>query len=125
MTGMDSRSEPRPPGFNADETTLPAFLDHLRDAVAGVTICASRWTVEQGAVDVAWEAWRLHHPWMDDTPNMFPTALPALRVAAREAGFTMSCEERTGSLLAVLAAARPGAAFSNSARVWAKARLGS
>ncbi|WP_427922330.1 O-methyltransferase [Streptomyces sp. cg40] len=45
---------------------------------------------------------------MDDTPSAFPTALPALRVAAREAGFTMSCEERTGSLLAVLAAARPG-----------------
>ena len=31
-----------------------------------------------------------------------------LRAAAHEAGFTMSCEERTGSLLAVLAAARPG-----------------
>ena len=31
-----------------------------------------------------------------------------LRVAAHEAGFSMSCEERTGSLLAVLAAARPG-----------------
>ncbi|MFJ4621610.1 O-methyltransferase [Streptomyces sp. NPDC088812] len=45
---------------------------------------------------------------MDDTPNTLPTSLPALRVAAREAGFTMSCEERTGSLLAVLAAARPG-----------------
>ncbi|MFE4963079.1 O-methyltransferase [Streptomyces sp. NPDC056660] len=45
---------------------------------------------------------------MDDTPSTFPTALPALRVAAREAGFTRSCEERTGSLLAVLAAARPG-----------------
>ena len=45
---------------------------------------------------------------MDDTPHTFPTALPALRAAAREAGFTMSCEERTGSLLAVLAAARPG-----------------
>lgn len=45
---------------------------------------------------------------MDDTPRTFPTALPSLRVAAHEAGFTMSCEERTGSLLAVLAAARPG-----------------
>ncbi len=31
-----------------------------------------------------------------------------LRAAAHAAGFTMSCEERTGSLLAVLAAARPG-----------------
>ncbi|MFF3500506.1 O-methyltransferase [Streptomyces sp. NPDC003247] len=45
---------------------------------------------------------------MDDTPNTLPPALSALRVAAREAGFTMSCEERTGGLLAVLAAARPG-----------------
>ncbi|MEU4040246.1 O-methyltransferase [Streptomyces collinus] len=45
---------------------------------------------------------------MNDTPNTFPTVLPTLRVAARNAGFTMSCEERTGSLLAVLAAARPG-----------------
>jgi len=49
----------------------------------------------------------LHHPWMDDTPITSPTALPSLRVAAGEAGFTRSCEERTGSLLAVLAAARP------------------
>ncbi|MEU6366496.1 class I SAM-dependent methyltransferase [Streptomyces sp. NPDC046931] len=45
---------------------------------------------------------------MDDTPSKFPAALPRLRAAAREAGFTMSCEERTGSLLAVLAAGRPG-----------------
>ncbi|MFJ6085348.1 O-methyltransferase [Streptomyces sp. NPDC092369] len=44
---------------------------------------------------------------MDDTPITSPTALLSLRVAAREAGFTRSCEERTGSLLAVLAAARP------------------
>jgi predicted O-methyltransferase YrrM len=46
---------------------------------------------------------------MDDTPSTLPTALPALRAAAREAGFTMSCEARTGALLAALAAARPGA----------------
>ena len=45
---------------------------------------------------------------MDDTPQQFPDTLPALRSAALEAGFTMSCDERTGSLLAVLAAARPG-----------------
>ncbi|MDT7845331.1 O-methyltransferase [Streptomyces justiciae] len=44
---------------------------------------------------------------MDDTPNRFPPALTALRARAREAGFTMSCEERTGSLLAALAASRP------------------
>ncbi|MFF4585972.1 O-methyltransferase [Streptomyces sp. NPDC001388] len=45
---------------------------------------------------------------MDDTPSRFPTALPGLRARTRAAGFTMSCEDRTGSLLAVLAAARPG-----------------
>ncbi|MFI6895874.1 O-methyltransferase [Streptomyces sp. NPDC050256] len=45
---------------------------------------------------------------MDDAPSHLPACLPALRAAAREAGFTRSCEERTGSLLAVLAAARPG-----------------
>ncbi|MFI0960583.1 O-methyltransferase [Streptomyces sp. NPDC021080] len=45
---------------------------------------------------------------MDDMPNRFPAALPALRTAAREAGFTRSCEERTGSLLTALAAGRPG-----------------
>ena len=50
----------------------------------------------------------MHHPWMDDTPKRFPDTLPALRSAALEAGFTMSCDERTGSLLAVLAAAHPG-----------------
>jgi predicted O-methyltransferase YrrM len=47
---------------------------------------------------------------MDDTPNpsQLPTPLPALRAAAHTAGFTMSCDARTGSLLATLAAARPG-----------------
>lgn len=45
---------------------------------------------------------------MDDTPRTVPEALPPLRAAARQAGFVMSSEERTGSLLAVLAAARPG-----------------
>jgi predicted O-methyltransferase YrrM len=59
---------------------------------------------------VAWQVRRLHHPWMDDdTPMIIPTALPSLRVAAQEAGFTRSCEKRTGSLLSVLAATRPGA----------------
>ncbi|MET7986998.1 class I SAM-dependent methyltransferase [Streptomyces sp. NPDC005281] len=45
---------------------------------------------------------------MDDMPSRLPVVLPALRAAAREAGFTMSCEERTGSLLAALAAGCPG-----------------
>ncbi|WP_307835335.1 O-methyltransferase [Streptomyces adelaidensis] len=43
----------------------------------------------------------------DDTPQQLPARLPELRIAAREAGFTMSCDERTGSLLAVLAAGGP------------------
>ncbi|MEU5217406.1 class I SAM-dependent methyltransferase [Streptomyces sp. NPDC020807] len=45
---------------------------------------------------------------MDDTPAHLPTALPVLRADAREAGFTMSSDDRTGSLLAALAATRPG-----------------
>ncbi|MFD8686682.1 O-methyltransferase [Streptomyces sp. NPDC059651] len=45
---------------------------------------------------------------MDDTPGRTPATLHPLRAAARETGFTLSCEERTGNLLAVLAAARPG-----------------
>lgn len=44
---------------------------------------------------------------MDDTPNRLPTALPTLRARARDAGFLMSSEDRTGSLLSALAAARP------------------
>lgn len=44
---------------------------------------------------------------MDDTPGRLPTTLPALRSKARDAGFIMSSEDRTGSLLAALAAARP------------------
>lgn len=55
------------------------------------------------------EVRRPHDPLMDDTPSRFPDPLPALRLAAREAGFSMSCEDRTGSLLALLAASRPGA----------------
>ncbi|MFI5709228.1 O-methyltransferase [Kribbella sp. NPDC051620] len=45
---------------------------------------------------------------MDDNPRRFPEALPVLRAAALDAGFAMSCDERTGNLLTVLAAARPG-----------------
>ncbi|MFE9426100.1 O-methyltransferase [Kitasatospora sp. NPDC006697] len=45
---------------------------------------------------------------MDDTVRRFPSQLPALRAAAAAAGFTMSSEDRTGSLLATLAATRPG-----------------
>ncbi|MFI5531958.1 O-methyltransferase [Kitasatospora sp. NPDC051853] len=45
---------------------------------------------------------------MDDEPKHLPLSLSALRTAAGRAGFTMSCDERTGALLAALAAARPG-----------------
>ncbi|MGW1979551.1 O-methyltransferase [Streptomyces sp. NPDC001889] len=44
---------------------------------------------------------------MDDTPSRIPAALPALRAQAEAAGFIMSSEDRTGALLAALAAARP------------------
>ncbi|MEU9087442.1 hypothetical protein [Streptomyces sp. NPDC048357] len=44
---------------------------------------------------------------MDDMPSRIPDSLPALRAGARRAGFTLSCEERTGSLPALLAATRP------------------
>ncbi|WP_149823538.1 O-methyltransferase [Streptomyces tailanensis] len=47
---------------------------------------------------------------MDDNPTtaQLPTGLPELQAAARATGFTMSCDPRTGSLLAALAATRPG-----------------
>ncbi|MGW0706636.1 O-methyltransferase [Streptomyces sp. NPDC002643] len=47
---------------------------------------------------------------MDDNPTItqFPAVLSELRAAAHAAGFTMSCEPRTGSFLATLAASRPG-----------------
>lgn len=51
-----------------------------------------------------------HNPRMDDFPRLsqLPSTLPQLQEAARAAGFTMSCDPRTGSLLATLAATRPG-----------------
>ncbi|KFG02095.1 methyltransferase [Streptomyces scabiei] len=47
---------------------------------------------------------------MDDFPRLsqLPSSLTELQEAARTAGFSMSCEPRTGSLLATLAATRPG-----------------
>jgi predicted O-methyltransferase YrrM len=45
---------------------------------------------------------------VDDTVRRIPPVVATLRAAAHEAGFTMSCEDRTGALLSVLAAARPG-----------------
>lgn len=44
----------------------------------------------------------------DDAPAHSPTSIGRLRTAAHDAGFTMSSEDRTGSLLAALAANRPG-----------------
>jgi predicted O-methyltransferase YrrM len=48
---------------------------------------------------------------MDDEPVRVPAGLERLRAAARDAGFVMSSEDRTGSLLAALAAGRPGGRF--------------
>lgn len=48
---------------------------------------------------------------MDDTPLHRPRVVTELRSAGTQADFTMSCDERTGCLLATLAAARPGGRF--------------
>ncbi|MBT1105106.1 class I SAM-dependent methyltransferase [Streptomyces sp. ARC12] len=45
---------------------------------------------------------------MDDRPYFRPAALDHLLADAAGLGFTMSCEDRTGSLLATLAASKPG-----------------
>jgi predicted O-methyltransferase YrrM len=45
---------------------------------------------------------------VDDTPWQQPAALHAILADAAELGFAMSCEPRTGSLLATLAASKPG-----------------
>ncbi|MFC9298504.1 O-methyltransferase [Streptomyces sp. NPDC057011] len=45
---------------------------------------------------------------MDDTPWTRPEALDAILAAAAAQGFEMSCEDRTGALLATLAASKPG-----------------
>ncbi|MFI8105479.1 O-methyltransferase [Streptomyces sp. NPDC086023] len=45
---------------------------------------------------------------MDDAPFARPDALDGILADAARAGFAMSCEERTGSLLATLAATKPG-----------------
>ncbi|WP_052850211.1 O-methyltransferase [Streptomyces avicenniae] len=46
---------------------------------------------------------------MDDLPQHLPAVLDPLRADAAALGFTLSCDARTGALLAALAAARPGA----------------
>ncbi|MEU8757945.1 class I SAM-dependent methyltransferase [Streptomyces sp. NPDC048659] len=48
---------------------------------------------------------------MRDEPYQRPTQLDAILADAARAGFAMSCEERTGSLLATLAASKPNGRF--------------
>ncbi|MGW8955620.1 O-methyltransferase [Streptomyces sp. NPDC055709] len=45
---------------------------------------------------------------MDDAPRFRPAVLDAILTDAAALGFAMSCEDRTGSLLATLAASKPG-----------------
>ncbi|MFJ9687536.1 O-methyltransferase [Streptomyces bacillaris] len=45
---------------------------------------------------------------MDDRPHFRPAALGAILADAARLRFAMSCEDRTGSLLATLAASKPG-----------------
>ncbi|MFJ6785880.1 class I SAM-dependent methyltransferase [Streptomyces yangpuensis] len=45
---------------------------------------------------------------MHDLPRRRPARLEAILADADQAGFAMSCEDRTGSLLATLAASKPG-----------------
>ncbi|MCC3767783.1 O-methyltransferase [Streptomyces sp. UNOC14_S4] len=45
---------------------------------------------------------------MDDRPWFRPAALDRILADADALGFALSCEERTGSLLATLAASKPG-----------------
>ena len=45
---------------------------------------------------------------MDDTPIRRPALLAAILADSAALGFAMSCEERTGALLATLAGSKPG-----------------
>ena len=45
---------------------------------------------------------------MDDTPTRIPPVLDAIMNDSAALGFAMSCETRTGALLAALAASKPG-----------------
>lgn len=48
---------------------------------------------------------------MRDAPHQRPAQLDAILTDAARAGFSMSCEDRTGSLLATLAASKPNGRF--------------
>ncbi|MEU8698537.1 class I SAM-dependent methyltransferase [Streptomyces sp. NPDC048680] len=45
---------------------------------------------------------------MHDRPYFRPASLDSILIDAAELGFAMSCEDRTGALLATLAASKPG-----------------
>lgn len=45
---------------------------------------------------------------MDDAPVRTPAALAAILADSATLGFAMSCQPRTGALLATLAASKPG-----------------
>jgi len=45
---------------------------------------------------------------MDDTPARSPATMPAIMSDSAALGFEMSCEPRTGALLATLVASKPG-----------------
>lgn len=45
---------------------------------------------------------------MDDTPLRYPPRLQAIKQTAAAVGFAMSSDDRTGALLAALAASKPG-----------------
>src|SRR5690348_3484506 len=48
---------------------------------------------------------------MQDQPTIRPAALYGIVADSREIGFAMACEARVGSLLATLAASKPGGRF--------------
>jgi hypothetical protein len=56
---------------------------------------------------------------VDDTPTHRPPALPAILADSAARGFAMACEERTGSLLATLAASKPGGRLRTTTMSWA------
>jgi hypothetical protein len=51
---------------------------------------------------------RSEDPKMDDIPTRIPAALPSIMSDSAALGFAMSCEPRTGALLATLVASKPG-----------------
>lgn len=54
---------------------------------------------------------RAHQEGLDETPRRCPNALNGILADCAEVEFQMSCEDRSGSLLATLAASKPGGRF--------------